>query len=94
MLDDYGHIIHIGMLIKSTILQTYCYNTANDRVTYFLIDFGFILDISPGGIKFESSPFKLTTEMIQVMGGSAGVQPFQWFSELCIKAYLALRYVG
>ncbi|CAG8615185.1 6660_t:CDS:10, partial [Paraglomus brasilianum] len=55
------------------------------------IDFGFILDISPGGIKFESSPFKLTTEMIQVMGGGAGVQPFQWFSELCIKAYLALR---
>ncbi|CAG8523919.1 21705_t:CDS:10, partial [Racocetra persica] len=55
------------------------------------IDFGFILDISPGGINFESSPFKLTTEMIQVMGGSAEVQQFKWFSELCIKAYLAVR---
>ena len=27
------------------------------------------------------------------MGGSADVQPFQWFSELCVKAYLASRYV-
>ncbi|GES90544.1 phosphatidylinositol 4-kinase [Rhizophagus clarus] len=55
------------------------------------IDFGFILDIAPGGITFESSPFKLTTEMIQVMGGRADVQQFRWFSELCIKAYLASR---
>lgn len=54
-------------------------------------DFGFILDIAPGGITFESSPFKLTTEMIQVMGGRADVQQFKWFSELCIKAYLASR---
>ncbi|QSL66410.1 hypothetical protein MERGE_000789 [Pneumocystis wakefieldiae] len=28
------------------------------------IDFGFLLDIAPGGITFESSPFKLTREMI------------------------------
>ncbi|CAG8444257.1 12972_t:CDS:10 [Acaulospora morrowiae] len=55
------------------------------------IDFGFILDIAPGGITFESSPFKLTTEMIQVMGGNAEGQQFKWFSELCIKAYLASR---
>ncbi|CAG8442864.1 12657_t:CDS:10, partial [Acaulospora colombiana] len=55
------------------------------------IDFGFILDIAPGGITFESSPFKLTTEMIQVMGGNADVQQFKWFSELCIKSYLASR---
>ncbi|CAI2164532.1 12975_t:CDS:10 [Funneliformis geosporum] len=55
------------------------------------IDFGFILDIAPGGITFESSPFKLTTEMIQVMGGRSDVQQFKWFSELCIKAYLASR---
>ncbi|KAI9593558.1 hypothetical protein BDF19DRAFT_448167 [Syncephalis fuscata] len=55
------------------------------------IDFGFILDISPGGINFESSPFKLTAEMIQVMGGNAEVQPYKWFCELCINAYLASR---
>ncbi|KAG0310681.1 phosphatidylinositol-4- kinase [Dissophora globulifera] len=56
------------------------------------IDFGFILDISPGGnINFESSPFKLTAEMIQIMGSSIDDQGYRWFCELCIKAYLASR---
>ncbi|KAI7830285.1 hypothetical protein BC939DRAFT_392956 [Gamsiella multidivaricata] len=56
------------------------------------IDFGFILDISPGGnINFESSPFKLTAEMIQIMGTSIEDQGYRWFCELCIKAYLASR---
>ena len=56
------------------------------------IDFGFILDISPGGnINFESSPFKLTSEMIQIMGSSVEDQGYRWFCELCIKAYLASR---
>ncbi|KAH9598744.1 Phosphoinositide 3-kinase [Trypanosoma melophagium] len=33
------------------------------------IDFGFLFDFSPGGdINFESSPFKLTAEMLQLMG--------------------------
>ncbi|KAJ2851097.1 phosphatidylinositol-4- kinase [Coemansia brasiliensis] len=55
------------------------------------IDFGFILDIAPGGITFESAPFKLTSEYIQVMGGSTDAQPYRMFCELCIKAYLASR---
>ncbi|KAI8148722.1 hypothetical protein BJV82DRAFT_642239 [Fennellomyces sp. T-0311] len=55
------------------------------------IDFGFIFDIAPGGITFESSPFKLTTEMIQVMGGASDEQAFRQFSELVVKAYLASR---
>ncbi|CAN0090308.1 unnamed protein product, partial [Phaeothamnion confervicola] len=34
------------------------------------IDFGFILGIAPGGaFSLESSPFKLTLEMVEVMGG-------------------------
>ncbi|KAI8990926.1 hypothetical protein BDF20DRAFT_992408 [Mycotypha africana] len=55
------------------------------------IDFGFIFDIAPGGITFENSPFKLTNEMIQVMGGGSQEQAFRQFSELVIKAYLATR---
>ncbi|KAI9260780.1 hypothetical protein BY458DRAFT_439897 [Sporodiniella umbellata] len=55
------------------------------------IDFGFIFDIAPGGITFESSPFKLTTEMVQLMGGSSEQQSFKHFSELVIKGYLACR---
>lgn len=55
------------------------------------IDFGFIFDIAPGGIKFERAPFKLTAEMIAVMGGSTTSQPYRWFEELTIKAFLAVR---
>jgi phosphatidylinositol 4-kinase len=54
------------------------------------IDFGFCFDIVPGGVKFERAPFKLTTEMVAVMGGTTA-QAYQWFEEMCIKAYLASR---
>jgi phosphatidylinositol 4-kinase len=55
------------------------------------IDFGFCFDIAPGGIKFERAPFKLTSEMVAVMGGSTDHQAFKWFEELCVKAFLASR---
>ena len=55
------------------------------------IDFGFCFDVAPGGIKFERAPFKLTPEMVAVMGGSTTSQPFRAFEELCIKAFLASR---
>jgi phosphatidylinositol 4-kinase A len=55
------------------------------------IDFGFCFDIAPGGVKFERAPFKLTSEMIAVMGGSPDHQSFKWFEELCVKAFLAAR---
>jgi phosphatidylinositol 4-kinase len=56
------------------------------------IDFGFMLSIAPGGGILEVSPFKLTTEMIQVMGGDAISPSYIEFSELVVKAYLASRY--
>ncbi|KUI54054.1 Phosphatidylinositol 4-kinase stt4 [Cytospora mali] len=55
------------------------------------IDFGFCFDIAPGGIKFERAPFKLTSEMVAVMGGSTNHQSFKWFEELSVKAFLASR---
>ncbi|KAI5954298.1 STT4 [Candida jiufengensis] len=55
------------------------------------IDFGFCFDIVPGGVKFEAAPFKLTHEMIMVLGGNDETQSFKWFEELCIKGYLACR---
>ncbi|CCE63527.1 hypothetical protein TPHA_0F00400 [Tetrapisispora phaffii CBS 4417] len=55
------------------------------------IDFGFIFDIVPGGVKFEAVPFKLTKEMVNVMGGSKDTAAFKDFEELCIKAYLSAR---
>ncbi|KHN95370.1 phosphatidylinositol 3-kinase 3 [Metarhizium album ARSEF 1941] len=55
------------------------------------IDFGFCFDIAPGGIKFERAPFKLTSEMVAVMGGSTDHQSFKCFEELCVKSFLASR---
>lgn len=55
------------------------------------IDFGFIFDIVPGGVKFEAVPFKLTKEMIRVLGGSKDSLGFKLFEQLTIKAFLSLR---
>ncbi|KAK5133665.1 hypothetical protein LTR08_007519 [Meristemomyces frigidus] len=54
------------------------------------IDFGFIFSIAPGGGLFERAPFKLSPEMIAVMGGVQS-QPFRAFEELCVKVFLASR---
>ncbi|KAI0135195.1 hypothetical protein F4814DRAFT_400132 [Daldinia grandis] len=55
------------------------------------IDFGFCFDIAPGGVRFERAPFKLTGEMLAVMGGGTDHQSFKWFEELCVKSFLACR---
>ena len=52
------------------------------------IDFGFLLSNSPGGnMEFEKSPFKLTNEMVQVMGGTKS-GAWRLFRKLCIQGYL------
>lgn len=55
------------------------------------VDFGFCFDIAPGGVRFERAPFKLTSEMVSVMGGTTTSQSYIWFEELCVKAFLASR---
>lgn len=54
------------------------------------IDFGFLFDIGPGGIKFEAGSFKLNKEMVALMGGSES-QGYKMFTELTVKAFLAVR---
>lgn len=56
------------------------------------IDFGFILDISPANnLRFERAQFKLTEEMIRIMGGSIESEPFQLYLALVIKGFLLAR---
>ena len=55
------------------------------------IDFGFILASSPGGnLAFESAPFKLTPEFVELMGGPSSML-FRKFRELCVRTFMALR---
>ncbi|KAL9933013.1 hypothetical protein V8E36_008268 [Tilletia maclaganii] len=54
------------------------------------IDFGFLFDIGPGGVKFEPNSFKLSRDMIDVMGGGQS-QGFKMFCELVTKSFLAVR---
>lgn len=54
------------------------------------IDFGFLLSNSPGkGIKFELAPFKLTEEMVEVLGG-IGSKKFREFRELMKFGFMAI----
>ncbi|TGZ77118.1 hypothetical protein EX30DRAFT_356466 [Ascodesmis nigricans] len=48
------------------------------------IDFGFMLSNVPGGVTFESAPFKLTPEFLELLD-------LPLYRELCKKAFLALR---
>ncbi|KNA16840.1 hypothetical protein SOVF_085540 [Spinacia oleracea] len=58
------------------------------------IDFGFLLSNSPGGVNFESAPFKLTRELLEVMDSDAEGIPsefFDYFKVLCIQGFLTCR---
>jgi len=55
------------------------------------IDFGFMLSSSPGGnLNFESAPFKLTPELIEVMDGESS-DLFQLFTSLFIRGFIEAR---
>lgn len=55
------------------------------------IDFGFFFNSSPGGsIGFEKAPFKLTEELIGVMGGQDS-EMFLYFKTLLYRGFLEVR---
>lgn len=55
------------------------------------IDFGFFLSNAPGkGVKFERAPFKLTSEMVEVLGGNTSPK-FSEYRELMKEGFMALQ---
>ncbi|CAJ0610169.1 unnamed protein product [Cylicocyclus nassatus] len=66
-------------------------NILIDAVGHLIhIDFGFILSISPKNLGFETSPFKLTSELISVMGGIDSDLYF-YFKTLLLRGIIAAR---
>lgn len=64
-----------------------------DRLGHVMhIDFGFILGIMPGGAFSleQDCPFKLTVEMVDVMGGLES-KNYRTFREHFVGAMLAVR---
>lgn len=58
------------------------------------IDFGFILDISPGGnLGFETASFKLSKEMVPLIdpSGKLTSKTYTEFEDLVVKGFLAAR---
>jgi hypothetical protein len=55
------------------------------------IDFGFIFDLAPGNIKFEKSSFRLSGEMVQLLGGSRDAPAFRKFTDLFCQCFIAAR---
>ncbi|KAJ9564821.1 hypothetical protein OSB04_000787 [Centaurea solstitialis] len=57
------------------------------------IDFGFMLSNSPGGVNFESAPFKLTRELLEVMDSDAEGVSSEFFDYFKVLKFCHV-YVG
>jgi phosphatidylinositol 4-kinase B len=84
-----------GYSIVSFLLQIKDRHNGNilldNRGHLIHIDFGFFFLSSPGkNSGFESAPFKLTTDFVDLMGGPHS-HVFRMFRELCCRTFLALR---
>lgn len=54
-----------------------------------------MFESSPGrNMRFEMSPFKMSEEMIEILGGGDEREPFKQFMELGVKAFLAARLIS
>lgn len=55
------------------------------------IDFGFMLASSPGGVNFESAPFKLSREMLEVMDSNSEGRASELFDYFKVRHAVRCR---
>jgi len=82
-----------GYSVASFLLQIKDRHNGNlllDNTGHIIhIDFGYMLGQSPGGISFESAPFKLVAEWVDLMGGTES-DLFHYFKALLVKGFAEL----
>ncbi|KAH9410567.1 phosphatidylinositol 3-and 4-kinase [Ordospora pajunii] len=61
----------------------------DDKGRIIHIDFGYMLETSPGNLNIEA-PMKLTKEIEELLGGVSG-KGFEIYQDLMVKGFLALR---
>lgn len=54
------------------------------------IDFGFILGINPGNVNFESAPFKLTSEYVEILDGMDS-PIFEYYKSLILRGFMEAK---
>lgn len=86
MIDGEGHIVHIDFGFLFDIDKSAQPSKSNSESLPLLLS----IILRPGGVKFEPNSFKLNHEMVALMGGRDS-QGFRIFSELTVKAFLAIR---
>ncbi len=84
----------VGYSLLTYILQIRDRHNGNiliDREGHIIhIDFGFMLSNSPGYVGFESAPFKLTADYIELLDGVGSVR-WHRFKQLFLQGLLAVR---
>ena len=66
-------------------------NIMIDRKGHLIhIDFGFMLQNSPGNMNFEGAPFKLTQEYVELMGG-VDSDMFEYYKSLITAGLIEVR---
>ncbi|TFJ85191.1 hypothetical protein NSK_003614 [Nannochloropsis salina CCMP1776] len=83
-----------GYCVCTYLLQVKDRHNANiliDKQGHLIhIDFGFMLGASPGSISFESAPFKLTKEYVELLGGQEDMN-WQEFRSMVVRGFGVLN---
>ena len=82
--------VHLGWSFNFLVVRHNGNILLNSEGHLIHIDFGFILSTSPRNLGFETSPFKLTPEFVEVMGG-LGSDMFEYFKILILQGLIAAR---